>query len=87
MGVRKFRSIQEMDGERWYEPGDPMLYRAIRRVWELGYRTLQPHFPPGVYKHRTMESMNALQESWAEANFIAYHERLKKQMAEIEKKP
>jgi hypothetical protein len=86
MGVRKFRSIEEMDGERWYEPGDPMLYRAIRRVWELGYRTLKPHFPPGVYKHRTLQSMNALQESWAEANFTAYHERLKKQMAEIEGK-
>ena len=84
MPVRRFRSIQEMEGERWYEPGDPMLYRAIRRVWELGYRTLKPHFPPGVYKHRTLESMNALQESWAEANFAAYHERLKKQIAEIE---
>ena len=56
MGDRRFRSIEEMPDEHWYEPGDPMLYRAIRRVWELGHRTLQPHFPPGVYKHRTMES-------------------------------
>ena len=86
MGVRRFRSIEEMPDEHWYEPGDPMLYRAIRRVWELGHRTLQPHFPPGVYKPRTMESKNALQEAWDQANFIAYHERLKKQMAELEGK-
>ncbi len=37
MAIRKFRSIEEMDGYRWYEPGDPVLFRAIRRVWELGY--------------------------------------------------
>jgi hypothetical protein len=84
MGVRKYRSVQEMDGDRWYEPGDPKLYRAIRRVWELGYRTLQPRFPAGVYKHRNLESMNALRESWAEANFLAYQERLRRQIAEIE---
>ena len=76
MPVRKFRSVEEMEGDHWYEPGDPRLDRAIRRVWELGYHTLQPHFPPGVYKHRTIESMNALQEAWAQANFEAYHDRL-----------
>ena len=86
MGVRKFRSVEEMDGYRWYAPGDPVLYRAIRRVWELGYRTIKPRFPAGVHKHRTLESMNALQESWEEANFDAYQERLKRQMADIERK-
>lgn len=83
MPVRKFRSVEEMDGYRWYEAGDPALYRAIRRVWELGYRTIQPRFPPGVFKHRSIESMNALQETWAQANFVAYQDRLKKRMAEI----
>ena len=48
MAIRKFRSIEEMDGYRWYEPGDPVLFRAIRRVWELGYRTIRPRFPAGV---------------------------------------
>jgi len=86
MGVRKFRSVEEMDGYRWYEPGDPALYRAIRRVWELGYRTIQPQFPAGVFKHRSVESMNALQETWEEANFLAYHERVKKRMSEIKGK-
>ena len=84
MGLRKFRSIEEMDGYRWYEPGDPVLYRAIRRVWELGYRTVRPRFPPGVHRHRTVESMNAMQATWADANFTAYQERLNEQIAQIE---
>jgi hypothetical protein len=74
--VRKFRSVFEMDGYRWHETGDPALYRAIRRVWELGYRTLEPRFPPGVHRHRTVTSMNALQDAWTAANFEAYRRRL-----------
>ena len=38
MAIREFRSVEEMDGYHWYEPGDPVLFRAIRRVWELGGR-------------------------------------------------
>jgi hypothetical protein len=76
MPVRRFRSVEEMDGYRWHEPGDPALYRAIRRVWELGYRTLMPRFPPGVHRHRTMASLNALQDAWADANFAAYQTRM-----------
>jgi hypothetical protein len=60
MAVRRFRSVEEMDGYRWYEPGDPVLFRAIRRVWELGYRTVRPQFPAGIHKHRTLASKNAL---------------------------
>jgi hypothetical protein len=75
-----------MDGYTWYEPGDPVLYRAIRRVWELGYRTILPRFPAGLHRHRTVESMNALQELWAQANFDAYQERLKRRVANIEGK-
>lgn len=84
MPVRKYRSIEAMDGYRWYEPGDPALYRAVRRVWELGYRTVRPRFPAGVHKHRSIESMNALQEAWAQANFDAYHERLKREAAALD---
>jgi hypothetical protein len=74
--VRKFRSVEEMSGDRWYQRGDPALYRAIRRVWELGHRTLRPHFPPGVHKLRGVEEMNALQKQWDDANFEAYRQRL-----------
>src|SRR5262245_49147306 len=73
-----------MDGYRWYEPGDPALYRAIRRGWELGYRTIQPHFPPGVHRHRTLESKNARDQAWADANFEAYQARLERHVAELD---
>jgi hypothetical protein len=74
--VRRFRSVEEMDGPRWYEPGDPALFRALRRVWALHARTLRPRFPPGVYRHRTLEAMNRLQDQWDEANFREYRRRL-----------
>lgn len=76
MPVRKFRSVEEMEGPHWYEPGDPALFRALRRVWSLHARTVQPRFPPGVYRHRSVEEMNALQERWDEANFAAHQERM-----------
>jgi hypothetical protein len=56
---------------------DPELYRAIRRVWALGHRTLQHRFPPGVYKWRSIEEMNALEAEWEDANFGAYQRRLR----------
>jgi hypothetical protein len=64
-----------MDGAVWMKPGSPELSRALSEVWGLASRTLQPYFPPGVYKHRTLESMNAQQEAWDQANFEAYLER------------
>lgn len=76
MPVRTFRSVEEMDGPHWYQPGDPALFRALRRVWALHARTVQPHFPPGVYRHRSIEEMNALQERWDAANFAAHQERM-----------
>jgi hypothetical protein len=79
MPVRKFRSIEEMGGPIWYRPGDPALYRAMRNVLGLAHRTLRPRFPPGVHKHRSIEDMNAQQQAWDDANFRAYHERLKRE--------
>ncbi|MFN0150156.1 MAG: hypothetical protein ACKVU1_05520 [bacterium] len=72
--VRRIR-----DGESipplWLTPGDSALYRAIAAVWEFGQRTTSPHFPPGVYKHRSIEALNCLEEEWAAANFRAFWER------------
>jgi hypothetical protein len=79
MPVRKFRTVAEMNGDRWYAPGDPELYRAIRRVWTLGHRTLDHRFPPGVHKHRGVEEMNAQQKRWDDANFEAYRRRLQEE--------
>ena len=81
MPVRKFRSVEEMEGPLWHQPGDPALYRAIRNVWGLAHRTLQPRFPPGVHKHRSIEAMNEQQEAWDQANFEAHRERQARAMA------
>ncbi len=80
MPVRKFRSVEDVP-EWWYQPGDPMLFRAMARLWRLGRATLQLHFPPGVYKHRSIEEMNQQQEAWDQANFLAFQARREKEVA------
>ena len=74
MTVRKFRSVEAMSEERWRQPGDPELFRAIAAVWAFGSRTGVHRFPPGVYRHRSVEEMERLTESWREANFKAFQE-------------
>ena len=64
MPVRKFRSVEEMNRPHWRQPGTAELYRAIERIWTFGLRTRKTRFPPGVYRHRSIEEMNAQQESW-----------------------
>lgn len=75
MPVRKFRDVSEMEGNTWREPGDPELFRAIRATWDFAHRTLEPRFPPGVYKHRSIEDAEKLRESWERANFEAFQAR------------
>ena len=72
--VRRFRSGEAIP-QAWLEPGDSALYRAIAALWEFGQRTTSPRFPPGVYKHRTIDELNRLEEEWAAANFRAFSER------------
>ena len=73
-----------MDGPSWYAPGAPELFRALRRVWGLSHRLLQPRFPRGVHRHRSIESMNELQRTWDDANFRAHRERQERELAELE---
>ena len=75
MPIKKFRSVEEMEGNTWHEPGSPELFRAIEEVWNFAEQTLKPYFPPGVYKHRSIEEAEALREEWEKANFEAYQER------------
>lgn len=75
MPVKKFRDVSELEGNTWYEPGDPRLFEAIRAVWDLAARTTRPSFPPGVYKHSSIEEAEALREEWDRANFEAFRER------------
>ncbi len=72
MPVRRFRSVADMEQPHWREPGDPELFKAIEALWATGARTVAHRFPPGVYRHRTIESLNALTEQWAQSNFEAF---------------
>lgn len=73
MPVFKFNGIEEMKRRSWYEPGDPSLYRALRLVLAVGRRTHPRRFPPGVYKHRSIEALNAQTERWSAT--AATHDR------------
>ena len=75
MPVYKFRHVGDMERTNWFTPGDPALFRAIRATWTLADRTTQPRFPPGVYKHASTASADALREAWEQANFEAFHAR------------
>jgi hypothetical protein len=65
MPIRKFRTVEEMKAPRWYERGDPALFRAMAALWEIGRRTRTRRYPPGVHKHRSIEEMQVVQEQWA----------------------
>ena len=67
MPVRKFRSVEEMERPHWREPGDPTLYRTMSRVWAFGQRTAGYRFPPGVYRHRSVQELNAQTAMWSVA--------------------
>ena len=64
MPIRRFRSVDEMEQEKWREPGDPELFRAIAAVWAFGRRSGRRRFPPGLYRHRSIEELNARTEAW-----------------------
>ena len=79
MPIKKLRSVAEMEGNTWREPGAPELFRAMKATWQFAQRTLQPRFPPGVYKHRSIEDAERQREEWERANFEAHQARLRKQ--------
>jgi hypothetical protein len=74
MPVRKFRSLEGMEDSLWREPGDPGLLRAIDRVWRFAAETCPRRFPPGVYRHRSIEEAKGQREAWDQANFRAFWE-------------
>ncbi len=64
MPVQKFRSIEDMPGETWLTPGDPALYRTLASLWETSRRLWPRRFPPGVFKHRSIDSMQRQRDEW-----------------------
>ena len=82
MPIRKFRSIEEMKAhcDLWFEPGDPRLWRAMEDVWGFALSASGLRFPPGVYKHRTLEESDRLREEWEIAS-------IQRRQAENREKP
>jgi len=78
MPVYKYRDVSEMPDDTWHEKGSPELFRAIRATWEFAQRVTRPRFPPGVYKHRSIEDAERLRDAWESDNFEAFRERRRK---------
>lgn len=79
MPVRKFRSVEEMSDELGDEPWLPVgpdLWRALGNLEALAARTTNHHFPPGVYRHRSIEEAQAQRERWQAENVRRYQARL-----------
>jgi hypothetical protein len=64
MPVRKFRTPPDHDDNLWLDPADPRLVPTIAAVWERARRLCPPSFPPGVYKHASIEAANRMTERW-----------------------
>ena len=64
MPVRKFKRVEEMDRASWLAPDDPALLRRIAYVWTLARKMSPRRFPPGVYKHRSIEALNEQCAEW-----------------------
>jgi len=86
MPVRKFRSLEAMEDSLWREPGDPALWQAIDRLWRFAAETCPLHFPPGVYRHRSIEEAKEQREVWDKANFRAFWLRRGVNPAELGRK-
>jgi len=76
MAVKKYRDVSEME-EAVHQPGSAELFEVIRHVWGLSDLICPLRFPPGVFKHRSIEDAEALREQWELANFRAQQARKK----------
>jgi len=64
MPVRKLSTIPADDDSLWLDPTDPQLIPTIVAVWERSRRLCRPYFPPGVYKHASIEDANRTTARW-----------------------
>ena len=63
MPLRKYRTLEEMNGEpRWLPTGDPSIPKKIRYLWgfsELLLGAVGTCIPRGVRKYRSIEEATA----------------------------
>jgi len=77
MPIKKFRDISEMKNPV-YAVGSPALLAATRSVWGLAEKICPLRFPPGVYRHRSVEDAELLRKQWQKVNVTAQQERIRK---------
>jgi hypothetical protein len=66
-----------------YPVGSSELVAATRYVWGLSERVCPQRFPPGVYKHRSIDDAEALRKTWERANVQAQQARIRLGVAVI----
>jgi len=66
MPVRRLQSLDRAEADLWIDQQDPRLWPTIVQVWATGAALAPMTFPCGVYKHRSIEAMNAMTERWAD---------------------
>ena len=64
MPIRRLRSLDEAEQSVWLDADDPRLWPAVKNVWTLAERLYRRRFPPGVYKHRTIDEANRQTDLW-----------------------
>jgi len=76
MPFRRLRSLQEAEESVWLDRNDPRLIAKIRGLWDFAFRLAPSHFPPGVYKFRSMQEKNSFDEAQRSANVQAQQRRI-----------
>jgi len=71
MPVRKYRSVDQMPKPPARTPLDPENLALVFSVSGLCYWLSPWSFPPGVYKHGSIEESNGLRERWEAEAFRA----------------
>ena len=67
MPVKRLRSLQEAEDSLRRAPDDPQLWSSLADLWELSDRLSTRSFPPGLYKHRSIEDLNRQRDAWEAA--------------------
>jgi len=67
-GVRDVASFVGADGltRLWIARDDPRLWPIIQQVWATAATLAPMRFARGLYRHRSIEAMNAQTERWAD---------------------
>lgn len=67
MPVRKFKNPDQMEAATWLDADDPRFAATIAALWRRAALMAPLRFPPGVYKHRSIDEANRLSEEWEQS--------------------